>query len=163
MDNLSSIKESIRKIVGGKVFPAFTAKVDGVDGETCSVSIDGVTLTDVRLRAVVNSEDSKILVTPKVGSYVLLTDLSGGKFTDLAVINYSEVDKIEITATDKIVINGGDNKGLVKIDKLTEKLNDLVEKFNAHTHTVPNGTSSPTSTPASAFNKSDYEDTKITH
>lgn len=163
MDNLSSIKESIRKIVGGRAFPAFTAKVEGVDGETCSVSIDGVKLTDVRLRAVVNGEDSKILVTPKVGSYVLLTDLSGGKFTDLAVISYSEVDKIEITADDKIVINGGDNNGLVKIDKLTEKLNELVEKFNTHTHPVPNGTSSLTSTQASVFNKSDYEDTKITH
>ena len=56
MDNLSSIKESIRKIVGGKVFPAFTAKVDGVDGETCSVSIDGVTLTDVRLRVLISSK-----------------------------------------------------------------------------------------------------------
>lgn len=177
MDNLSSIKESIRKIVGGRAFPAFTAKVEGVDGETCSVSIDGVKLTDVRLRAVVNGEDSKILVTPKVGSYVLLTDLSAGKFTDLAVINYSEVDKIEITATDKIVFNGGDNNGLVKIDKLTEKLNAIEQDINmlkgifSGWFPVPQDGGEALKAAAATWASgqlqmtqiSDYEDTKITH
>lgn len=155
----------------------FTAKVNAVDGDTCSVELDGLTLTDVRLRAVVNGENSKILVTPETGSYVLVADLAGD-LSQLVVVGYSEVKKITIdatAATDGIVINGGNNKGLIKIEKLTQKLNELVRAFNHHTHT---GTFSGTiggsaaagnietitvSPSASNFDKSYYEDTKVTH
>lgn len=162
MEALSEIKENIRKIASQTgAGTIFTAEVKAVDGETCSIDLDGLVLNDVRLRAVVNSENSKILVTPKIGSNVLVADMNGDKCS-LAVIGYSEVDKIEIDCNDKIIINGGNNSGMVKIKELTQKLNELVNKFNAHTHPVPNGTSSTTTTPASAFNQSDYENTKIT-
>lgn len=153
----------------------FTAKVKAVDDDTCSVELDGLTLTDVRLRAVVNGENSKILVTPETGSYVLVADLAGD-LSQLVVVGYSEVKKIEVD-TDKIIFNGGENKGLIQIEKLTQKLNELVDKFNQHTHTgtfsgaigeIPvSGTINSTSIPIPIiqpfFVKSDYEDDKITH
>lgn len=169
MNPLSEIKESIQKMASkGGAGIVFTAKVKAVDGDTCSVELDGLTLTDVRLRAVVNGENSKILVTPETGSYVLVADLAGD-LSQLVVVGYSEVEKIEVDA-DNIVFNGGDNKGLIKIEKLTQKLNDLVRTFNNHTHQV-NTTGGPTAqsgttaipSPASEFDKSFYEDTKITH
>ena len=64
MNELSQIKESIRKIAGQhRSQLVFTAKVESVDGEKCSISIDGLTITDVRLRSVINGENSKILIT----------------------------------------------------------------------------------------------------
>lgn len=78
-----------------------------------------------------------------------------------------------------IVFNGGKLDGLVIIQKLTDKLNglkdtvnDLIGKYNAHTHITTAtvgpgpavGTINPTTstaTTAKPFSKSDYENTKI--
>ena len=176
MEPLSEIRKSIQGMVKGTgKAGCFTAKVKAVDGDTCSVELDGLTLTDVRLRAVVNGENSKILVTPETGSYVLVADLSGD-FSQLAVVGYSEVEKIEVDA-DNIVFNGGDNNGLVKIKELTDRLNELVDAFNQHTHTgefegtiggaAATGSIStiPTTQQHPHFNyeTDKYEDDKITH
>lgn len=163
MDPLSEIREKIKRIANGNgSFTCFTAKVTSVDGETCDVELEGMKLTDVRLRAVMNGEDSKILVTPKIGSHVLVVDLSGN-LSQLAVVGYSEVEKIEIDATDKIIFNGGNNKGLIQIEKLTQKLNELVIAINAHTHPVSGNATGTMVDTLSTFRSSDYEDTNITH
>lgn len=162
MDPLSEIKESIKKMTSkGGAGIVFTAKVKSVDGETCNVELEGITLTDVRLRAVVNGENSKILVTPKTDSYVLVVDLAGN-LSQLAVVGYSEVEKIEVD-TDKIIFNGGSNHGLVKIEELTNKLNELSRAISSHTHPVSGSAAGATSSRIPMFNKSDYEDTKVTH
>ena len=81
---------------------------------------------------------------------------------------------------ENIIFNGGDLGGLVVIQKLTDKLNelkdtvnDLITKYNEHIHsttatvgTGPVGVLSPTTntaTPALPFNKSDYENEKVKH
>lgn len=178
MNELSQIKESIRKIAGqNRSQLVFTAKVESVDGEKCSVSIDGLTISDVRLRSVINGENSKILITPEQGSYVLVIDLSGGDFSNLAVIGYSQIEKIDVDANDKIIFNGGSNHGLVNIEELTQKLN-AIEKdintlksvFSAWTPVAQDGGAALKSdalTWASQqlqiTQQSDYEDTNITH
>lgn len=74
----------------------------------------------------------------------------------------------------KVILNEGSNGGLVTVEKLTQKLNDLVNEleslrnmFNTHIHPHPMGPTSTTTQlvtkPFSTFNKSDYEDTKCTH
>lgn len=77
-----------------------------------------------------------------------------------------------------IIFNGGELDGLVIIQKLTDKLNELkdtvnslINAYNNHTHittatvgTGPAGTISPTTSKAQtakSFKKSDYENTKI--
>ena len=121
MNPLSEIKESIQKMASkGGAGIVFNAKVKSVQGDTtCTVDLDGLTVSDVRLRAVVNGETSKILVTPKTGSHVLVADLSGD-LSQLAVVGYSEVEKIEVDANDEIVFNGGENKGLVKVESMVD-------------------------------------------
>ena len=77
---------------------------------------------------------------------------------------------------DDIIFNGGDNGELINIDELTTKLNDLtlkvnslITKFNLHAHggvSTGSGVSSTpnqSETPADAFSKGDYADTKIKH
>lgn len=161
MDDLSKIKRSIRRIAGGGSRWCFTAKVKSVDGEVCSVETEGLTLTDVRLRAVVNGEESKMLVTPKTESNVTVLDLRGD-MRELLVVAVSEVEKVEVTA-EKVIFNGGNNGGLINIEKLTEKLRALANDLQTHTHTCPNGETMMTKTVVTTFSNSDYEDTKVTH
>lgn len=83
---------------------------------------------------------------------------------------------VTLEADDGIVLNQGDNDGLVNINQLTDKLNQLVSEIeslktqvNTHTHTCapPSSPSSPPITPInqtfSTFQKQDYEDIKILH
>lgn len=85
--------------------------------------------------------------------------------------------QLDIFSEDLVRINAGNNEGVVNINELTSKLNNLVKELeslkqmvNTHTHvgvTTGGGISGPTSSPYnntfSTFNKSDYEDTKFTH
>lgn len=161
MDDLSKIKRSIRRIAGGGSRWCFTAKVKSVDGEVCSVETEGLTLTDVRLRAVVNGEESKMLVTPKTESYVTVLDVRGD-MRELLVVAVSEVEKVEVTA-EEVIFNGGNNGGLINIEKLTKKLNALANDLQTHTHTCLNGKTATTETVVTKFSKSDYEDENVTH
>ena len=161
MNSLSEIRKSIKGMASGNG-GLFTAKVLSADGETCCVDIDGLVVSDVQLRAVVNGEESGILITPKTGSYVTVADLSGD-LTRIVVVGFSEVEKISIDAETDIVINGGGYGGLIKIEDLVDELNRLVQTFNSHTHVVPNGTSNAPSTLASSFSTSTLENTKVRH
>ncbi len=119
------IREAIRKIAGvdnqGLIF--FNAEVVSVDAETCTVKRNGLEHTDVRLAAVVDGNTKNLLVSPKVGSMVLIADLSEGLMRDLAVIGWSEVETV--------VFNGGENEGLVKVKELTQKINTLENALNS--------------------------------
>lgn len=178
MDELSKIKKSIKKIASeNRINTVFTAKVESVDGETCSLNIDGMVVSDARLRSVINGENSKILITPEIGSCVMVADISAGKFNDFAVIGYSQIEKIEIDANDKIILNGGGNHGLVKIEELTQKLNSIERDINnlksVFSDWTPasndGGAALKSSVETWASNqltitqKSDYEDTNVTH
>ena len=189
MDIYGQIAQAIRRIAGVKVGGAtiFPAVVKQVDGAVCTVTVGDLDISDVRLRAVINNDQDQILRIPKQNSQVLVADMSGGEFCELVVIEQSQTEKIDLTIGQttlviedgKITINGGNLNGLVKIQELTDKLNNLVQeinaiktKFNAHTHSVkttaPAGTwtTEPTTSSASDvsdFNKSDYEDTAVKH
>ena len=76
-----------------------------------------------------------------------------------------------VVSEDGIVMNNGTLDGLVKINELTDKLNNLVKEVNAfiktyntHTHIGAHGTTSTpsaTGTDVSDFKKSDYENEKV--
>ena len=76
-------------MVGGDSRWCFTAKVKSVDGEVCSVETEGLMLTEVRLRAVLNSNKEKILITPRKDSCVLVYDMTMGLMRDFVVVSYS--------------------------------------------------------------------------
>lgn len=181
MDVYGKIAQAIRNIAGVKVGGAtiFPAIVKQVDGSVCTVTIGDLDISDVRLRAVINNDQDQILRIPKQNSQVLVADMSGGEFRELVVIEQSQTEKIDLTIGQttlviedgKITINGGNLNGLVKIQELTDKLNELVNAFNNHTHTTtatvgPSATPGTLTTPvspANTFVKSDYEDTTIKH
>ncbi|HRS19363.1 MAG TPA: hypothetical protein P5243_07655 [Bacteroidales bacterium] len=159
-------KELVKQIL-------FVAEVVDIQTDTCSIQYNTLKLTNVRLCAIKDGNKSKLIVRPKVGSDVLVFDMSGGDLTDLLVLQVTDVEDIQ---TDK-----GSNGGLIQIEKLTDKinevvdsLNDLIEAFNGHTHATAtvigqvtvSGTATKIAIPsikASKLKSSDYENPKIKH
>lgn len=169
-------------------FNLFVLKVNNVDRKNRIVAAEddnGNIFPNLSLRLIGGS----ILPVPSVGSYILA--LINQQVSVGYVIQCSKIESAEIVIgkssavmdadgcridTDKmsahinmedIVFNGGSLDGMVVIQKLTDKLNELVNTFNSHTHNVtvahPGGlfTTVPPGSAAAAFNKSDYENTKI--
>lgn len=177
MDTYAEIARAIKAMTGGNGGTAlFTAEVKSVEGETCTVLIGELEVPDVLLTPADEGADGKLVITPKVGGQVTVADLSGGELRQLAVVHWGEVEKISLTA-DSIELNGGDNGGLVKIEALTDKINNIEKDINklkqAFTTWVPvpqDGGSSLKSGVASwaaqqlvQTQVSDLEDDKITH
>lgn len=171
MDEYRQLAERIREI-GGTHQPTIIqgiVKGIGEDGLTCSVEFGGIVVDGIRLRASEVRNDSHILLKPKVGTPVIVGSLSGD-LRELVVLQMDQVEEIEVYAT-KIILNEGNNGGLINISDLTDKINELVNVFNNHTHvvnttgsaTAQSGTAAPVSTLANQLNKSDYEDTTIKH
>ena len=161
MDDIHKIKDCLRELAGGAPIETEVAKVLSVDGAVCKVSRvrDGMVIDRVRLNAI-STADKGIVVTPKTGTYVLVSRLGE---VNWFVTLCGEVEKISIDAEADIVINGGGYGGLIKIEDLVDELNRLVQTFNSHTHVVPNGTSNAPSTLASSFSTSTLENTKVRH
>lgn len=161
MDDYRQLQEHLRNVAGGrKTISIYQGIVKSVDGNLCEVTVGNINIPGVRLKASELDDDGLMLITPKVGSAVTIGSLSGD-LTELVVL---QVDHIET-----IVINGGKLGGLINIDQLTDKINELVESFNSHTHQVtvshPGGTFTTVKPMESAktFDKGDYEDVKIKH
>lgn len=154
---------ALRGIVGKSPFNTYLATVKEVSENeaVCTVKrvLDDMEIKDVKLNATITNNEGMV-IRPKKDSAVLITSIDGANWF---VSQYSDIEKITIDANDKIIFNGGHNDGLIQIGKLTQKLNELVNTFNSHTHPVPNGTSSAPGMSAASFNKNDYEDTNITH
>ncbi len=166
------IAESVRKLAGTGTFDTFVCKVKSVENATCTVVrvLDDLEIPGVRLNCH-STENSGIVVTPKVDSYVLVTSIDGHSHF---VSQCSEVEKITINCNTKITINDGKNDGIIKIKELTEKLNAFVDTFNNHTHsgtftgTIGGATAEGNltlinTTEAESFNRGYYEDGNITH
>lgn len=161
MDDYRQLQEHLRNVAGGrKTISIYQGIVKSVDGNLCEVTVGNINIPGVRLKASELDDDGLMLITPKVGSAVTIGSLSGD-LTELVVL---QVDHIET-----IVINGGKLGGLINIEQLTDKINELVESFNSHTHQVtvshPGGTFTTVKPMKSAktFDKGDYEDVKIKH
>lgn len=127
-----TIKKAIRQMADkDEEVYSIVCNVDSVDTaeKTCDCSpIDGkADLLGVRLMA---QNQTGFYIIPKVGSVVVVTMING--FTGYVAM-FSEVEEIQL--------NGDNYDGLVTINELVTKLNnlengynDLVLKYNLHTH-----------------------------
>lgn len=128
-------------VIEGTVVPGSVDKTN----YWCDVLVDdgvsSVTFVEVPLKVLTGSAAS-LIEFPADGSPVLMKFRDGNQ-------DRPQIDKIQIV--DTVIINPGtltqfnqgSNGGLVLVNPLTEKLNnlenlvnDLVDKFNAHTHNV---------------------------
>lgn len=193
MKELSQIAESIKSIARVEVCTLHIAEVTAAEADTCTIKIGDTEIEGVRLTSVVNDSSTKLIVAPAVGSHVVVADISNGRMTDFAVIQYSEIDSLTFTIAnttltvnadgitvnaDAITLNGGDNGGVPIVEKIQsnfDKIKNYLDQLNV---TIANsltaiGASTAASGPtgASTFNASkptlaawdNMEDTLITH
>lgn len=160
------LANNIRRMVPERLYITQGVVVEVTD-LSCTVQIGDARLEGIRLRASLSDNERQTVMIPKVGSPVTLGSLSGD-FNDMVVLQVDEVESV--------IFNGGHLGGLINIETLTEKINELVEAFNAHTHTIYPGSvqvgsnvnGSPVKVPevlkkALRLNRKDYEDNNITH
>lgn len=149
--------------------------VEAVDeqAQTCDVKIDeGYIIYDVRLTSV---EEAEIVMIPKVGAWCVVAIIDNEESLTYAM-GFSAIDKI-LANVEEIVINEGENGGLVKIsalideiDSLKRDLNGLKAAFNSWVVT-PNDGGAKLKTEASVWasssleltNRDALEDTKVKH
>lgn len=159
--------QNIRAAVGPEPITVYQGIVVSVEGITCTVRFGSMDVAGVRLRASEASDDAQLLIVPRKDSAVIVGSLSGD-LSQLAVLSVDAIERIEI--------NGGKLGGLINIGALTDKLNELVDAFNRHTHTIPMGavncsgylSIAPVNVPAvsskaSKLDRDDYEDTTVKH
>lgn len=154
MDNYKELAGLVKAAAGKVQLTLMQGVVRKVSGLTCEVELGGITVPDVRLRASEAADGGQMLVTPKTGSAVIVGSLSG----DLTQLVVLAIDHAE-----SITINGGKLGGLINIEPLTQKINELVQAFNAHTHQGTHGPTGPPLKTAQQLKRGDYEDTTITH
>ena len=162
---MNNIAESIRRMAQGcRQTVSLICTVDAVDKEArtvdCTPLDESAPMLGVNLQA---NQESKfgIVVYPRVGSYVVVGFVADGSAG--VVLATDDIESIEIVVSDKtsrvlideervridvdqetsaeltkdgVVFNGGSLGGLVKVEELTDKLNELIEAFNEHTHTL---------------------------
>lgn len=169
MADYSDIRKGLAELASSRTVTILGTSIDINEKErTCTVTDNGVSYYDVRLQCVTGG-DKGIVVIPADGSQVLMIAVEGSD--EYAVVMCEKADKVLIDADTEIVINGGNNGGMIKIQELTDKINALVDAFNKHTHqvnttgsaTTQTGTAAAVATKAANLNKSDYEDEKVKH
>lgn len=165
-----AIIEAIQQAAGTQLADtvfSITGTVDSVDmtARTCSVTVltgrKSNVIPDVKLMAAI---DDGILIVPEIDSTV-----------HIILSTYTEPYVSQYSGATSIVLLGGDLGGLVitasmvvRLNLLENKVNDIITKFDAHTHPVPAlGTSLATLTPVTGTLtptiNSDIENTNITH
>lgn len=121
MDPYRELRELLAKIGGGKATSLYQGVVTALSDITCEVSIDGLSIPDVRLRASTEVDGAQIIVRPAVGSVVIVGSLTG----DLDHLVVLSMDRAE-----EVIINGGKLGGLIKVQEITQKLNALESEVN---------------------------------
>lgn len=126
-----------------EAMPLFTAEVISVQGESCTVLVGDLEVTEVRLKATINGAGNYVLTVPKTGSYVLIGSLSGD-LKDLAVLKVDEVESFTIKQGSlEILVDSADNKVSVKnadasLYNLFNSLTTLLKQIKVYT---PSGVS----------------------
>jgi hypothetical protein len=149
-DGAEALRIALKKFVANRQNVAvFVAQVIAVndDNTVDVVNESGLELYDVRFRATAVDDTAGFIVTPRIGSDVIVS-ASGKNSEFMQVIMMSEVQSVraEVETTELVVDSSG-----VKIQKgpnnLGDILSDLVDAITAITVTTPVG---PSSTPVNS-------------
>lgn len=192
--NRKKIVEAIQSISAPREDTVMSGYVKEVDETKATMSVilnvSGQLVEGVLLHAlggslkgmlVIPEQDSDVVICSVDGSgeYMLVqADKIKKVLLDISNIQAKVSDKIEINCDD-IVFNGGNNGGFVIVSNLVDKLNGIegkintvIQKFETHVHTAPNGATStalaaaPATTvtpPLQSTQLSDLENSKIQH
>lgn len=161
MDKLSQLKKNLRALVAANANLPIHAKVIESNGDVCTVEIDGMQLTDVRLKSTTGESDG-LLLTPTKGSDVTLLS-SDGTLDNLMVIKMNKIDKVQSETGDfKMEIDLVAGKVGIKnsttgLYELFNQLQQLLKNLKVYTPSGPSGTPLPDSIAAIAQFENDFK------
>lgn len=120
MTTNEEIRQAFEKKYGAKPVTVL-GTVAAVDesAKTCDIDDDGLVMYGIRLQCVTDAAGG-ILCVPKKGAAALVVQIEGGDGWMLA----------DCAEYEKIIINGGVNGGLIKINDLINRLNVLEKSLN---------------------------------
>ncbi len=151
MDKISQIKEKLIEVVGVKPNLPITAKVVSVDEDHCTVRLtSGLELSDVKLKATIKEETDFMLMTPAIGSSVIVMSFTGD-LDNLFVVKVDQVESIEMKRNGlTIQLDGKDQKVSIKNESVSLKelfsdLSSLLRTFKVYTPAGPSNTPLPQS------------------
>ncbi len=149
MDRKVELKRRLRDLVNAQPNHPLHGTVTAVNGDTCSVLIGGLELTDIRLKSTTGG-DNRLLVTPKIGTDVTLLS-SDGTIDNLTVIAVDRIAKLELKEADFRLEIDCETKKLgfgnseTNIYKLLDDLQKLLKQLKVYTPAGPSGTPLPDS------------------
>lgn len=175
MDN--TIRNAIQQLAGTHLkddVVLIACLVESVDipNHTCTcTAIGGKGVTSILNVQLMAEVEDGLLLVPVIGSTVIV---SYSTYTAPVVVMFSGIDQVFLSAATGIQLNDGSYGGLIQIEQLVTKLNnleklvnDLVSKFNIHIHPLTTGTSSPTLTQETSIlvptQQTELENTTVTH
>ena len=129
-----------------------------VNEETCTMDVKGIA-DDLEYYDVSLGCGSVVLI-PEKGSLCVIAVLEGVD-TECLLISAEKVERIKVRTSTEIVFNEGQLGGLVKVQELTEVLNDIVMSYNSHTHPIVGNTSFPPSKFMNFISRDKLENKKI--
>lgn len=138
--NEAELRQMLENFIG-KNKPTILATVVSVDeGQAvCDIDDDGKAYYNVRLSPLAGANNG-IIAIPKIGSSVLAVQIESSD--DFMIIACSEYDKYIAKIGDvtivlsggNIVINGGENGGLVLLEAILSAINRIEDKLKDHQH-----------------------------
>lgn len=185
---MSELADLIKRIAKSQVpVQTYLCKVTSIDKTENTIDVKPVNgnaaMLEIRLRSVIDGNDTGLIVYPAKGSFVLVSIIEN-EINEAFVSMYGEVEsfawkignstlKVDNTVTE---FNGGKNKGIPNVQPLTQQLNKIenllnavIVSFNTHLHTSA-APGQPTTPPVTSITQSlqvtqqnQIEDTKITH
>ncbi len=143
MDKYAKFVHTLQKgIIPPKPLPIMVATVVSVQGESCTISIDGLELTEVRLKSAIDDKEDRLLIVPKKDSKVLVGSLTGD-FKDLCVLKIDEVESVEYNQDGlKFILDSKTKKITIENDQVNlkdilQELSDLLKEFKVNTPMGP--------------------------
>lgn len=163
---MSELREAIRQLagtqfdIGVNVALAEVISVDS-DNATCVCQlINGITTAEQKTVSLMADNDDGLLIIPSIGSTVIV---AWTKRMLPYIAMFSEIQDVFLDASGIIQMNQGVFGGLVKVQDLVARLNNIENAFNALNAKVNGLAPTPIIPNVPLTNRSDLENTNITH
>ncbi|MFA7448816.1 MAG: hypothetical protein WCY77_10290 [Weeksellaceae bacterium] len=147
MDRLSKLKRQLKDVTTEKPVYPFTGIVKSIQGDTCTVNVGGVELTDVRLKSTADNLETFLLV-PAVGSTVSMIS-TDGTIDNLSIFKVDKLDKIIAenaqfrTEIDLVTGKVGIKNQSTSLFEVFNDLQKLLKNLKVFTPNGPSGTPLP--------------------
>ena len=142
MDVAAEIKKALIELIGANPNLPITATIVSVQNDTCTIKLlSELVLSDVRLKATISDDTDTLLLTPKIGSEVMVMSQTG-KLSGLVIIKIDSVEKIQYKKGDfEFELDGTTGKVTLKKAgaNFGSLINSLIDTISTAQIVTPNG------------------------